>query len=78
MTVIASTASPYKFTRSVMNAIDSKYDSMSDFELVDELSKLSNVAVPKAIEEIRTAPVLHDTVCEVDEMSASVKKILGI
>ena len=78
VTVIASTASPYKFTRSVMNAIDSKYDSMSDFELVDELSKLSNVAVPKAIEEIRTAPVLHDTVCEVDEMSASVKKLLGI
>lgn len=78
VTVIASTASPYKFTRSVMNAIDSKYDSMSDFELVDELRKLSNVAVPKAIEEIRTAPVLHDTVCEVDEMSASVKKILGI
>ena len=78
VTVIASTASPYKFTRSVMNVIDSKYDSMSDFELVDELSKLSNVAVPKAIEEIRTAPVLHDTVCEVDEMSASVKKILGI
>lgn len=78
VTVIASTASPYKFTRSVMNAINPKYDSMSDFELVDELSKLSNVAVPKAIEEIRTAPVLHDTVCEVDEMSANVKKILGI
>ena len=37
-TVIASTASPYKFTRSVMNAIDSEYDSKSDFELVDELS----------------------------------------
>lgn len=61
-TVIASTASPYKFTRSVMNAIDEKYDKMSDFELVDELNKISGVAVPKAIEEIRTAPVLHDTV----------------
>ncbi|MBQ4282366.1 MAG: threonine synthase, partial [Lachnospira sp.] len=77
-TVIASTASPYKFTRSVMNAIDVKYDAMGDFELVDELSKLSNVAVPNAIEEIRTAPVLHDTVCEVNEMCDSVKKILGI
>ena len=62
VTVIASTASPYKFTRSVMDAIDSKYDSMTDFELVDELSKISNVAVPQAIEDIRTAPVLHDTV----------------
>ena len=78
VTVIASTASPYKFTRSVMDAIDSKYDSMTDFELVDELSKISNVAVPQASEDIRTAPVLHDTVCEVNEMSSSVKKILGI
>ena len=78
VTVIASTASTFKFTRSVMDAIDSKYDSMTDFELVDELSKISNVAVPQAIEDIRTAPVLHDTVCEVNEMSSSVKKILGI
>ena len=77
-TVIASTASPFKFTRSVMNAIDTKYDSMSDFELVDELSKIGNVEVPRAIEEIRNAKVLHDTVCEKDEMKAVVKNFLGI
>ena len=77
-TVIASTASPFKFTRSVLNAIDKKYDSMGDFELVDELSRLSNVAVPAAIEEIRTAPVLHNTVCDADKMCDTVKKILGI
>ena len=76
--VIASTASPYKFTRSVMNAIDPKYDAMGDFELVDELSRIGNVAVPNAIEEIRTAPVLHDTVVEVDEMTDAVKKFLGL
>lgn len=77
-TVLASTASPFKFTRSVMNAIDAKYDAMGDFELVDELSKLANVAVPKAIEEIRTAPVLHDTVCDKEEMKAVVMKFLGM
>lgn len=77
-TVIASTASPFKFTRSVMNAIDEKYDSMSDFELVDELSRIANVKVPNAIEEIRTAPVLHDTVCEKDAMAETVKKYLGL
>ena len=77
-TVIASTASPYKFTRSVMNAIDAKYDAMGDFELVDELEKISNVKVPKAIEEIRTAPVLHNTVCETAEMQNVVKKFLGM
>ena len=77
-TVIASTASPYKFTRSVMNAIDSEYDSKSDFELVDELSKLSKVNVPQAIEDIRTAPVLHDTVCDKEDMLKVVKEFLGI
>ena len=78
-TVIASTASPYKFTRSVMDAIDKeKYDSMTDFELVDELSRISNVKVPQAIEDIRSAKVLHDTVCEVDEMESVVKKFLNI
>lgn len=77
-TVIASTASPFKFTRSVMDAIDKKYDSMSDFELVDELSRIGNVAVPQAIEDIRSAAVVHDTVCEVDEMPDVVKKFLGV
>ncbi|MBQ6844587.1 MAG: threonine synthase [Agathobacter sp.] len=77
-TIIASTASPFKFTRSVMNAIDDKYDSWTDFELVDELSKIGNVAVPNAIEEIRSAEVLHNTVCEVNEMEATVKAFLGM
>ena len=77
-TVIASTASPFKFTRSVMNSIDAKYDSMTDFELVDELSKLANVTVPQAIEEIRTAPVLHDRICDRTEMLQTVKNILDI
>ena len=76
-TVIASTASPYKFTRSVMDAIDPAYDAEDDFELVDELNKVSKTAIPKAIEEIRTAPVLHDTVCETAAMEDEVKKILG-
>jgi threonine synthase len=60
-----------------MNAIDSKYDSMTDFELVDELSALGNVKVPQAIEEIRSAAVLHDTVCEVEQMPDVVRKFLA-
>ncbi len=77
-TVIASTASPFKFTRSVMRAIDGGYDKMTDFELVDELSRIGNIALPKAIEEIRNAPVLHDTVCGVAEMPQTVKRFLGM
>lgn len=77
-TIIASTASPYKFTRSVMSAVDSQYDGLDDFALADKLSELSGVKIPEAVEGIRTAPVLHDTVCEKDQMADVVKKYLGI
>ncbi len=77
-TIIASTASPYKFTRSVMTAIDPAYDAKGDFELVDELEKISATPVPKAIEEIRTAEVIHNTVCDKEDMVKVVKNFLGI
>ena len=77
-TVIASTASPFKFSRSVMDAIDPKYDTMEEFELIDELSKIGNVKIPNAIEEIRNALVRHKATCEVDEMPRVVKEFLGM
>ncbi len=77
-TVIASTASPFKFTRAVMGAIDAAYEKEEDFVLVDKLSELGKVDVPKAIEEIRSAAVRHDTVVEVSDMCAEVKRFLGI
>ncbi len=77
-TIIASTASPYKFARSVVTAIEESFTADDDFELVDELARLSAVKIPAAVEEIRTAPVVHDTVCDKEEMEAVVKKFLEI
>ena len=77
-TVIASTASPYKFTRSVMDALGEDHKDLDDFGLVDALSALSKVPVPHAVEEIRTAPVLHDKVVDAVDMPAAVKEILNI
>ena len=77
-TIISSTASPYKFTRYVMEAIDKKYEGLDAFVLADELWKLSGVPIPRAIEEIRTAPILHNTVCQVKDMERAVKEYLGV
>lgn len=77
-TVIASTASPFKFTRSVMNAIEESCDNMDDFTLVDRLAALSGREVPGAIEEIRSAPVLHKSVCEKEQMKETVCRFLGL
>ena len=82
--VIVSTASPYKFTRNVMKAIRRNdgddaikdIESKDDFLLVDELSELSGVKIPPAVEEIRNAVILHDTVCEVKDMKETVKSSL--
>ena len=46
--------------------------------LADELTKISGVKIPRAVEEIRTAPVLHDRVVDAPDMPAAVKDILGI
>ena len=77
-TLIASTASPYKFTRSVMRAIGKDDPQKSDLELVDVLRGISGVEVPPAIEEIRSAEVRHETVCEVGEMQGVVRSFLEI
>jgi len=77
-TVIASTASPFKFSRSVMKAIDSKYEKEEDFALIDILSKVANVDIPEAINEIREAAIVHNTVCEISEMKELVKKNMGL
>ena len=76
-TVIASTASPYKFARNVLHAVDAeRYDPLTDMEQFDALHELSGVAIPQAIEEIRTAPVRHKTVVDVNGMEDIVIKIL--
>ena len=79
-TVIASTASPYKCSDSVMEAIagPESIRGKDGFEVVDALSSLCGVDVPAAVEEIRHAPIRHNTECDVDKMEATVKAILGI
>lgn len=77
-TVIASTASPYKFAGSVMSAIDPKYKGQDDFKLIEELQKVSGTEIPNAIKEIMNAQIRHNTECDVDQMEQTVKNILGV
>lgn len=74
--LVASTASPYKFIGSVMTAIDECYAGKDDFELIDEMEKVSGAEVPNAIKEIRDAEVRHTLECDVDQMKDTVKAIL--
>lgn len=76
-TVVVSTASPYKFARSVLEAIKGEPQSQGEFEVIDELCRVSGVAIPQAVEDIRGAEVLHSLECDVDGMKAAAAQILG-
>ena len=76
-TVIVSTASPYKFTKSVLDAISPGDVSDDDFAMADRLSEISGVKIPEAVESIRNAEERHKTICSVDKMTDTVMEYLG-
>ncbi|MCY6958178.1 threonine synthase [Clostridium brassicae] len=77
-TVIVSTASPYKFTNSVMNSIDDCYSDLDDFTLLEKMSELLNEEIPKNIKDLNKREVIHTVICEKNEMDNCIKKLLEI
>jgi len=79
-TVITATASPFKFGRSVFEAIRGKsfLKGKDEFEILQELSVLSNAPVHAGLRDLDKKPVLHDTVSEKNEIRSQVEKILGL
>ena len=61
-----------------MSAGDDKYADVAEFELIDELSRISAMVIPKAIEEIRNADIRHTRECDADAMKETVKEILRV
>ena len=76
--IVASTASPYKFVKSVMTAIDKKYADTDEFALLETLRDVSQTQMPQAIKDILDAEVIHRTECDVDKMKETVKHILSL
>ncbi|MCI6652223.1 MAG: threonine synthase [Ruminococcus sp.] len=76
--VIASTASPYKFSHSVLEAVSPELICDDEFEMVERLNKVSGAEVPKPIAELKNLEVRFNNVTEADKMPEYVKNTLGI
>lgn len=76
-TVIASTASPYKFPVVAVEAVTGE-TGLSDFEALAKLHILSGVPVPPAVDGLETAPVRHRTSVAAQDMQAAVEDYLGL
>lgn len=75
--VIASTASPYKFAKSVLEALGEKA-SEDEFETVDILSKKTNTVIPESLAALKNATVRFSDICEKEDMRKVVFDRLGI
>lgn len=76
-TVIASTASPYKFPVVAVEAVTGE-TGLGDFEALEKLHALSGVPVPPAVDGLETAPVRHRTSVAAQDMQTAVEDYLGL
>lgn len=77
-TVIVSTASPYKFAKDVLNAIDSKCSTEDPFEALRLLADLQNSNIPAQIKDIDKKGIKHEIVCDKEDLKQIIKNYLNI
>ena len=77
-TLIASTASPYKFSASVLEAIEGQASAADEYEQVAHLAEVSGLPVPQSLAELKNKPVRFSEVITKETMESYVLKKLGI
>ncbi|GAA0059069.1 hypothetical protein ScFU53_16110 [Streptococcus canis] len=77
MTLIASTASPYKFPRVVVEAITDQMVA-DDFETVEKLNPLSQVMQPKVVVGLQEPAIRHSLLVKTKEMQTAVEDYLDL
>lgn len=74
--LVASTASPYKFPRSICNALGIGIVDKNDFEILNILSDNTNINIPNNLKNLEEKNVLHREVCDKEKMKDSLLKFL--
>ena len=77
-TVIASTASPYKFSASVLEAMEGKPSSLDEFAMVDRLKELSGYEIPASLAELKTKEMRFKDVITKEQQKDYVLKQLSL
>ena len=74
-TVVLSTASPYKFSNSVMNALGKEYDN--EFDALNKLNAYTGAKIPGSLVNIENKAVFHNVTVEKDDMLSFVDKMVN-
>lgn len=78
-TVIASTASPFKFNGSVLSALgkDDEMQGKDDFALIDMLSEISGYEIPESLGKLKNADKRFKGICDKDKLFGAVEEFLS-
>ncbi len=74
--VVVSTASPYKFVASVLDAVGADYNADDDFAMLDKLYEVSAVRIPDGLASLKTAERRFSINCDADKMVDELSKFL--
>ena len=74
-TVVLSTASPYKFSNSVMKALGQSYNG--EFDALKKLNAYTGAKIPSSLKDIESKAVFHNITVEKDEMLEFVSKMVN-
>ena len=77
-TVIVSTASPYKFSADVLEAVDSKSADHDGIKAMAILSEVTGTKIPTPLSGLDKRTVRFEDVCDSDDMIKAVYGYLGI
>ncbi|MGM0471414.1 MAG: threonine synthase [Bacillota bacterium] len=78
VTVIDSTANPYKFAATVLEAIDSleEVNKLDEFEILDKLAAKSDTEIHTGLNNLDQEQIQHDYHCQVDEIRVLLKELI--
>ncbi len=77
-TVIASTASPYKFSAAVLEALEGKASDIDEYDKVDKIAELSKLEIPAALADLRNKPERFSDVIDKADQKEYVLRKLGV
>ena len=76
--VIDSTASPYKFSRAVLEAIKNEKIAVDEYRIIEELKQLSGTEIHRAIKGLENMDEKHKRNCSKNKVKEELKDILAI
>jgi threonine synthase len=78
VTIVDSTANPYKFSKSVLEALEGESQEENEFKILDTLNQVTGLEIHRGLQDLEEKEIRHNRSCASQEITAEIKDILGI